>query len=390
MGLWGFEQAPRPFVDADYVINQITCWDRGVNIYVHNPCDAWNRVHDYSPLWLRLSVLKAVPGWLFGLGQDVAFALALAFLPLINSRRSVSVVMLALISPTVVFGLERGNVDLIMIALTITGLACLERRPWIRNVGFAAFLAAALLKFYPIVLFIKTLDERPRRFFAILSVTAAIVLASIIGYHDEIGLALKNVPVPIPFGDGFSSYQLGDGVAMLLHQPWTARPLWMLFVLIATAGAAYRATNIDFQTAYAAVDTRSAACLVAGSVLFCGCYLAGPSVGYRGMVLLLVLPGILDMIEHAPTRQFRRAMVWMAGVILFAMWNLALMRRLLPGSVVGDSLGALPLLAVWCLREAAWWMIFTVLLAVLIRYVWTSRIGQDARNALRSARKPAH
>src|SRR3954451_24709351 len=32
-----------PFFDFEYLLNNATCWQRGVNVYVSNPCDPMNR-----------------------------------------------------------------------------------------------------------------------------------------------------------------------------------------------------------------------------------------------------------------------------------------------------------------------------------------------------------
>jgi hypothetical protein len=68
-----------------------------------------------------------------------------------------------------------------------------------------------------------------------------------------------------------------------------------------------------------------------------------------------------------------------------AMWALIPMRVLGPHSAVVATVGPLPFFTAWLVRETLWWLVFTVLLAVLLRVVADSPLGQRAFN-LRSAR----
>src|SRR6516164_5252259 len=70
-----------PFFDIQGILSWVDCWQRGVDVYVTNPCDVRYRVFTYSPLWLRLAFL---PGkeWTnpLGLCLAISFFLALAAL----------------------------------------------------------------------------------------------------------------------------------------------------------------------------------------------------------------------------------------------------------------------------------------------------------------------
>src|SRR5436305_13674755 len=48
---------PTAFFDFEYLLTNATCWRRGVDVYVNNPCDAFDRPMGYSPLWLLIDFL---------------------------------------------------------------------------------------------------------------------------------------------------------------------------------------------------------------------------------------------------------------------------------------------------------------------------------------------
>src|SRR5262245_55720260 len=46
-----------PFLDFQAVLAAVDCWQRGIDVYVSNPCDVLGRPFAYSPLWLRFTFL---------------------------------------------------------------------------------------------------------------------------------------------------------------------------------------------------------------------------------------------------------------------------------------------------------------------------------------------
>ena len=115
-------RAGEPFVDTRFVLAQLECWRRGIDVYSVNPCDPLGRLQDYSPLWLRLDFIPADPAWVmpFGLALDLMFLAALFALPLPRLDRAGRTVMsLAMVSTASIFAMERGNIDLLVFALCV-------------------------------------------------------------------------------------------------------------------------------------------------------------------------------------------------------------------------------------------------------------------------------
>ena len=367
----------RPFIDTEYVTAQIACWGRGIDVYRVNPCDPFGRLHDYSPLWLRMGFLPAGPAWakILGLLQDILFAGALGFLPAVPGRAAAALMIAAIASPTVLFALERGNVDVGIVVLAVLALALWERRGAAHAAGYGIVLFAGLLKFYPLVLFARAWRES-WRYFLTLTVIAGLVVATFaVCYHGELRSALANVPAPSDFGDGFSSHQLGNGIAVMFGHRGAGPALTLMFDVIAIGLSVRLAARRGFAAACDALNARESACLVAGALLFCGCFASGPSVGYRAVVLILALPGCIAMAQRARGRAKR--LLWgTTGAMVLVMWNFVPMMALGPKAPLGQALGALPFLAVWAMREGLWWVVCTVLLAVVIQQAGQEPAGK--------------
>src|SRR5262249_49806134 len=149
-----------PFLDLEFILASVDCWQHGIDVYVNNPCDVLGRPFNYSPLWLRFAFLPS-KDWTnpLGLCLSVSFFLALAILPSPRSASELLLRLTATLSPVTTYAAERGNIDLLMFVLaTAAGILLLKplRR---RLAAYAIIVLAGLLKIYPFVLMVLTLRE---------------------------------------------------------------------------------------------------------------------------------------------------------------------------------------------------------------------------------------
>ena len=123
-----------PFLDIEGVLTAIDCHRSGIDVYVENPCDPLNRPHNYGPAFLWLSALRINVTWMNGLGLTlgILFLVSLFFLP---KARPGWLVTLAIVSPPVVFALERANVDLIIFLLAMLAAILAAGNAWSRTVA---------------------------------------------------------------------------------------------------------------------------------------------------------------------------------------------------------------------------------------------------------------
>ena len=179
MNALGIDAWRFPFLDTMGPLSWIECHQKGIDVFVTNPCDPLNRPIAYSPMMLDLPDFGFRVRDTFAIGLSIALAF-LATLPFIFRPASLHALMTAFIaclSPAVLFAVERGNFDLLEFALiAAAGLLALRRGPT-RFASYAIFLISGLLKFYPFVLLALSVRERPRVFAAIAALSAAAIFA---------------------------------------------------------------------------------------------------------------------------------------------------------------------------------------------------------------------
>jgi hypothetical protein len=118
----------------------------------------------------------------------------------------------------------------------------------------------------------------------------------------------------------------------------------------------------EFRSGLTSLPDLDRVLLVIGSAVIAGCFFAGQSIGYRGVFLLFVLPGLLG-IARSPVRELRAVGLGAAVVIVLLMWG-ECFRLVLEGAGAG---GAEVLF--WLLRELCWWWTVSVMLAVLADFL---------------------
>jgi hypothetical protein len=132
----------------------------------------------------------------------------------------------------------------------------------------------------------------------------------------------------------------------------------------------------ELRVALASLTRPERLFLVIGSAVIAGCFFAGQSVGYRGVYFLLVMPGLLA-ISRSSSRGIRNLSLGTSVVIVLVMWGecfrLTLHRALalygLPEILAGNLK-----VQFWLLRELGWWWTISVMLTVLVDFLWTSPI----------------
>jgi hypothetical protein len=348
---WGAAPFRTPFLDMHAVTAAVQCHRMGFDVYVQNPCDVFGRVHGYSPLWLWLAVLPITTAWdnALGLGLVLLFLVSLAILPPGRDWPHTALITLGAVSSATMFALERANVDLLMFVMAMLAVR-------LRTTGYAVSLFAGMLKFYPIVLLVLAVRERPVTCLVIWAVAACAVAVWFALDGIEVLRGVANIPSTHPFDDNvFGARNLPFGVAELagLSHAW-AMVLQVLLLAIVLGIAVKMSRRVQVH----ALTDMEREYLLAGSVLLVGCFVMAQNVSYRGIYLLFVLPVLVACWRGA------------AWLILLLMWNGAL-RPGIDAMAEWPSLAGIPT-GFWLLHELAWWGVITLLAALLLRLVWES------------------
>jgi hypothetical protein len=379
-----------PFFDFQYILAGAECWRQGVDVYISDPCDLLGRVHGYSPLWLRLPwVSVATSTNICGFGILASFFLSLLCLPPPRDRIDLAVMLGALSSTMTLFALERANVDVIMFVLVAVGVVLVDQR-WPRAaLGYAFILLAGLLKFYPLVVLGVGAREPLRRLATLIAATVLTLAAFLAGFHSELGEMAGNIPSGPYFTDFFGAINLPWGLQQLFFlwsggaaESTESRFIYLLpFAILAllVARAVRRVLLMAGGDAARAISTlpqREGLFLIAGAALVSGCFFLGQSVGYRGILLLLVLPGLLALCRAAD-RRTRRLFTRATLVTLFIMWGDCLRH-----AVETLPAGAPFWVPFWLLREWLWWDLAGILAGILVCFATETPLWREVRKRL--------
>jgi hypothetical protein len=121
----------------------------------------------------------------------------------------------------------------------------------------------------------------------------------------------------------------------------------------------------ELRAASAELPSGERVLMVMGGAVIAGCFFAGQSVGYRGIFLLLVMPGLLTL-SRSGVRELRALCLGSALVIVLLMWGECLRQAL------GGGFGF------WLLRELVWWWTVTFMLALVADFLRESPVLQGA------------
>jgi hypothetical protein len=381
--LLGVEPFSFPFLDTHAVLAAAECGRQGIQVYLSNPCDALGRPHAYSPLWLAIapgSLGTSATGWV-GASLDLLFLFSLAVVLRPRTARELLILGAAAVSPMTVYALERANNDLVIFLLVICGAMLFTfPRPY-RLFSYGLFVAAGLLKYYPLALVVLAASEERQDG---LVIAAAAILALVffaVAFYPELSLAAASIPAGASyFTDAFSARNLPFGFAEALGKR-VARSLIAGSLLAALSGVAVARTlrtarllgrqQLDWAP-------REARFLVIGGLLIAACFFAGQNIGYRGILLLPVLSGLVCLHRSVEDREVRRFCGRMIAAVLFVMWEEcfrhALHAALSP--VPGAGLSSRAEVFFWLGRELVWWWLVVGLAALVLAFLRQSPFAE--------------
>ena len=283
----GVDATSTRFEDLRSITSSWDCERKGIEAFPSNPCDPYGRPANYPRLWTKLSVLGLGEGATTALGVAVGLIFLVAALAAtgpLSTREGVLYAAL-LVAPATMIGVERGNVDLLMFALVVLGLALVRRSPW---AGAAPIVLAAVLKLFP-AFALAVLVRRRGRWAAlgasvlVLAVYAALTLNDIRTLRHVIPRAVLNAygagVVPVALHDEGVSWMRSGSDERLLR-------LGIIAAGLLLAGGFLLGRRGDA----AAADERRLDAFWAGAGVYVGTYLYGNNFDYRLVFLLLCVP----------------------------------------------------------------------------------------------------
>ena len=313
------------------------CTRRGLAVLPVNPCDPYHRPADFPKIWLVPSPLGIGQGSTVALGilLAVIFLAATVFVvPAGASLASGLFYAVAVCSPAVMLGIERGNPDLVLFPLVL-GAVLVTTRTLARQIVTALLLVSVtVLKLYP-VLAVGFLVRRATR--AALLV-AAVVVAAFLVYVAATYHYIHEILVDIP-----QSNVLTYGVRRASK--------WFSSLAVRTIGgpASYRAWDIAIlivglvfgwllsrrlRPRLRTPPTEAAArrdldLFWAGACIYVGSYAVFLSHDYRLIFLLLTVPQIVRWTRARHTLAFATVPALLATLYLDEWTRMPVLRPLL-------------------------------------------------------------
>ena len=241
-------------------------------------------------------------------------------------------------------------------------MAVMGRSASARLAGYAMGLLAGLLKFYPMLVMLSALREKPARFFGITAASIIVtLLAAAVTWHDLVRTWMI-VPQGSPIYEMFGAPNFGKGLVVLFHlPPPVGSVLRGVMTLVALAIGIRYGLRPATGAAMAQLSVRERDFLLIGALMTIGCFMSAQNISYRTINLLLVLPSLTALrIVDAP-----RALKAMALVAIGLLWAELLFHWVQAfAAIAGGTLGTVLEFGLgWLGREIAWWWTVTLLIA---------------------------
>ena len=297
----GILVSPVPFADMRSLTSAWECTRQGQPVLELNHCDplGW-RPANYPTIWLRLSFLGLGQGDTTALGIAVGLAfLASVFVLAGPLSLAEGLVWSALVtSPSVMLGVNRGNVDILLFALLVLALAALAREGRsARAVGCLLIELAAFLKLFPVFASAAVLQWRRRR--ALLAFGALLVTfaAYAVAVRHELETIRRVVPrgIELSYGAGVVVDALrrtyGEHAFLVRDRPAAIAVLAAATLLLALACAVIA----ERRRRYEPEPSTRLPWLWAGAALYIGTWaLTENSFDYRLAFCLFMVPQLLE------------------------------------------------------------------------------------------------
>lgn len=342
--VWNVPGYGVPFLDWALITGSAQSLAQGFDPAIQNPGDPVGRLFNYPRIWyalLRMPMTRAldVP---IGICIVVIFLLAVMIYPRRATWLTESLLFLALISPAVMLGYDRANVDLLVFALMVAGLLLVDRHAL---GALAALLVAILFKIFPVLGAAFLLDSQRKG--GLKLVAAAVAFTALYfaftlrdmvrifqitqkGFQEAYGVAvlpgfLQRLAQDPDLRRGPALFRalVTDTNAVLLRAPYLPYVVAIFFLfLLGYLGLRGRLPVPD-------ADPRNLRAFWMGAGVYIGTFLLGNNFDYRLIFLLLTLPQLADWASRRQPP--RRWLSILALVLLFEALCELLIKEVLSG-----------------------------------------------------------
>ena len=350
---WNINPMPRPFADLRSITGGAESFALGHDPLYENPRDPWNRLMNYPRIWqasFALGINQSHTQYIGGIIAVLFFSgVLIAFIAV--DRVTALILAIVIFSPAVLLGIERGNIDLFMFFLL--ALALLAGR--FNTVAALAFiLLATILKIFPIFGLSYLLKEEKRRFFLLVLLALALLVAYIVLTFDDLQQIFKATP-----RQSVISYGLNVGWMWVSDRSYLLGSITRLvsYCLVALVIISALFLRFSKNVSTAMRDNKYIDAFRIGASIYAGTFLLGNNWEYRLMFLIFTIPQLVVWARKENMWLSRLAKVTMVAIVV-ACWFFMISKVLL-FIPVRQSL-------VMFLDELSTWIVFAGLTHLLI------------------------
>lgn len=366
------------FADTHIVLAAAECHQKGYDVFRENPCDALGRPHCYSRLWFAFGSVGLNSLHTNIIGGIVITIFLLLSITIVSpqSKKELLFSSILIFSPSVMLGVERGNMDLMIFSLLIiSGYLLFSKKNIFRYLSYVLILLMAFLKFYPIASFGACIQySKNRKNFWLLILIIIIVFGLFLWMTHEDFLQLRN-NIPRPHG------WLSFGVASLLSTISKGK-LLAIGSLITTSIIIITGYFLSFRTKNLnrTKNSLNTTFFLLGSFNLFFCFFVNTNYDYRTIFYILVMPYIFDLLRTNETTVFTRRLTYVfLSLLAISMW-FNFIRYLL--EFVGKTTDKSNLIenfiwAFFVLKQIGSWGSITILIALnieVLRYPFKEKI----------------
>ena len=357
--LWKIPAMSPPFADLRVITHGADSIARGLDPLVSNPGDPWGRPLNYPRIWQSLySVgINKSHTIVLGLGIILSFLAGVVMLMPNASNTAYYLVTVALLSPAVLLGIERANVDLFIFFLVSLSIANAKRSLAMAD---GVILLATALKLYPIFGISLLLRGTKSQFIRHAIVVCAILFIYLIVTWSDLRLISHATPraSDLSYGMNVAWMRLAGinpTLGILLRIICSA--LALLAACLLYAGCTHRHIITPRENAD---DSLALDSFRVGSSIYLGTFVLGNNWDYRLVFLILCIPQLASWVASSSRR-----IKWLSMIAVFAM--IVSMWYLVIGAAWGLLASALlrwmPIAGVypWFVDEIFNWLLFLIL-----------------------------
>jgi hypothetical protein len=324
--VWSIPTMMPPFSDLRTILSGAEAHASGLDPLYDKPDNPYGAPMNYPRVWHYLSVFGMNQGHTVFLGSILIILFFIGVFIFVKQIDYITAIILSLtiFSPAVLFGLERGNNDLVVFIFLALALA-LSRTSTI--ISLSLILFSAILKVYPIVGLVYLLKENRKRFWTLLSISSAVFVAYFI-YNLNDFLYISELTY-------FSSY-MSYGMKILPRMVYgylnseLLRDLASIFtyifiILLFTVSFIFTCKNYEFMEAQSEdfIDA-----FRIGASIYIGTYIViGQNWDYRLMFIIFTVPQLVSWTNKNGDRHSLVSKLTLAGILILC-WHLVLWKRL--------------------------------------------------------------